>query len=97
MPIKMPKKECIVRVKRQAVARKVEPIVRRDGWAIWSKTGHVCVNAEGMPAVFFYRKQAVQFRDELIPHIGKGKVFRAVLVVSSNPTVEGRTAKGQQA
>lgn len=68
----------------KAVGRSLKTIVRRHGWAIWSKTGHVCVNAEGMPAVFFRRKQAVQFRDELIPHIGKGKVFRAILVVSSN-------------
>lgn len=30
MPIPMPKRECIVRAKRQPVARKVEPVVRLE-------------------------------------------------------------------
>ena len=73
--------------KRTRSARKVRRLVRRSGWAVWSRNGHVCINEESMPAIFTHRSRAIEFRDALIPHIGKCKVIRVEITVSSNKAV----------
>ena len=74
--------------KRTRAARKVRRLVRRSGWAVYSGKGHVCINEEAMPAIFTHRTRAVECRDALIPHIGKCKVIRVEITVSSNDKVE---------
>ncbi len=69
----MPKK------KEQSAA--VEPIVKRRGYAVQSNKGFICVNGETMPAIFNLRDRAITYRDELEPHIGKGKVVKVEIQV----------------
>jgi hypothetical protein len=58
-----------------------EPLTVRSGWAVQSLKGHICINSESMPAVFMHRPMAVEFRNALIPHIGKGKVIPVEIAV----------------
>ena len=60
-----------------------EPVelARRVGWAVQSLKGHICINDESMPAIFTHRTDAVQFKKDLIPHIGKGKVIPVEIAV----------------
>ena len=59
----------------------MKELTRRNGWAVLSEKGHVCINADAMPAVFTHRKDSVVFRDELTPYIGKGKTIPVEIVV----------------
>lgn len=59
----------------------MKQLTRRNGWAILSSKGFVCINAYSMPAIFTHRKDALIFRDDLIPHIGKGKTIPVEIVV----------------
>ena len=59
----------------------VEPMVKRKGYAVQSSKGHICINTEAMPAIFTHRKRAVEYRNELIQHIGKCKVVRVEILV----------------
>ena len=77
------------KTRKAAGKARLHPLVRRSGWAVWSKSGHVCINEEAMPSIFTHRKRAVEFRDALTPHIGKGKVIRVEITVSANNAVSG--------
>lgn len=67
---------------KKAIKAQVQPVVRRFGYAVISLKGHICINGEAMPAIFTHRRKAVSYRNELIPHIGRGKVIRIEIIVS---------------
>lgn len=66
---------------RKMKIKKPVELARRVGWAVKSLKGHICINGESMPAIFMHRKDAVQFKKDLIPHIGKGKVIPVEIAV----------------
>jgi hypothetical protein len=80
------------KTRKAAGKASLDPLVRRSGWAVYSAKGRVCINDECMPAIFTHRPRAVEFRDALVPHIGKCKVIRVEITVSSNEQVRRDSA-----
>ena len=68
-------------MKKRAIPAQVQPVVRRLGYAVLSLKGHICINTEAMPAIFTHKKRALGYRDELTPHIGKGKVVKVEISI----------------